>query len=267
MGNDKKSKVLETNESVYDGLAERHSKVVCYQSRKGTRDYLWDIIEKIHKNPGGGDLLEVACGSGTFVELAKKWKMASYEGIDISGNMIKVATKSHGSDKIKFYKSSLEDWEDGHKGKYDIIISSSFLHHLYDLDEGLEQIKSMLKPGGIYIGVHEVDNTRVTTRLEKFDLHWAVLMGHGYTGFWDRLRVFLKFMCSGKIFFKEKKSTARLQEDMVDFRLNEKFYLPDEPVIKRLHAKVVPYCFYNYPIFARLKPINNFQMVVMKNDI
>ena len=177
-----KQKVLEENEKVHDGCAILHTSAVPYQSRPRTRNYILGLImEQIQAhgiNPEGKKFLEVACGTGTFVALAKKLGAKSYDGFDISGEMVRIARENNEDETTKFYKASLEDYAGEHEGTYDVIISSSFLHHLFDLEEGLLQIKSMLAPGGIYIAVHEVDNTRVWTRLEIFDEELSFLAGY-----------------------------------------------------------------------------------------
>lgn len=185
MNNSIKEKVLKANEELHDYFAKDHTRSVPYQSRRNTRNYIWNLIKeqlKINKvNAKNAAVLEVACGTGTFVGLFQNLKAKSYDGIDISSKMTDIAKQNNKYKNTNFYTVSLEEFSQENEGKYDIIIASSFLHHLVDLEEGLLQIKKLLKPNGIFIGLHEVINNRKLTKTEIFDICLAELFG--YNGF------------------------------------------------------------------------------------
>lgn len=198
---DIKRKVLEENEKFHDIAAKTHTRSVPYQCRKITRNYIWNlIIEQLKQNnvdPKNANVLEVACGTGTFVELFNKLGSKSYVGIDISSEMIRLAQENNKYDYAKFVNTSLEDFTQSNLSKYDIIISSSFLHHLYNLEDGIVQIKNMLKVGGIYIALHELVTGRNLTKLEIFDIQFGWLMGYNgaiNTSFIKRLIKFVKYI-------------------------------------------------------------------------
>lgn len=215
---DIKRKVLEENEKVHDRAAKTHTRSVPYQCRRITRNYIWNLItEQLKQNnvdPQNANVLEVACGTGTFVELFNKLGSKSYTGIDISSEMIHLAQENNKYGYAKFVKSSLENFAQNNLVKYDIIISSSFLHHLYNFEEGIIQIKNMLKPGGIYIGLHEFIKDRKLTKLEIFDYHFAYLMG--YMGgvrisLWKRLCGFIKYMLNDFNILTKKGNQEKLK--------------------------------------------------------
>lgn len=215
---DIKRKVLEENEKVHDMAAKTHTRSVAYQCRRISRNYIWNlIVEQLKQNnidPQNANVLEVACGTGTFVELFNKLGAKSYTGIDISSEMIRLAQENNKYDYAKFVKCSLEDFAQNNLIKYDIIISSSFLHHLYNFEEGIIQIKNMLKPGGIYIGLHEFIKDRKLTKLEIFDYHFAYLMG--YMGgvrisFWKRLQGFVKYILNDLKILTKKGNQEKLK--------------------------------------------------------
>ena len=193
---DIKQKVLEENAKLHDKFAKFHTRAVPYQSRFITKRYIWSLIkEQLRLNnidPKNKKVLEVACGTGTFIDLFKKLKVSSYEGMDLSKEMIKYAKINHPN--TNFYNSSLEDFYKKHKNEYDIIISASFLHHLHDLEDGLKQIKSMLTKNGIYIAIHEEINHKWSS-IEIFDNDLSLLLGYQEAASYSiikRLKVFFK---------------------------------------------------------------------------
>lgn len=222
-----KQKVLKANEEIHDYYAKHHARSVPYQSRKVTRDYIWNlIIKQLKENKieaNNAEVLEVACGTGTFVELFQKLKSKSYKGVDISGEMIRIAKDNNKHSNVSFEKISLEDSVEENQNKYDIIIASSFLHHLVDLEAGILQIKKMLKPEGIFIGLHEVINHRKWTKLEMFDHELSFLLG--YQGqivipFNQRLKSFAMYLFQNQEIFK-----LIVREDQVKIKLFNKITL------------------------------------------
>lgn len=275
-----KEKVLEENEKSHDFGAKYHTSAVAYQSRRITRNYMWKFIVKQFRENNieaqNAKVLEVACGTGTFVKLFQKLKSKSYKGIDISGEMIKIAKENNQYPNVSFEKISLEDFAKNNSRKYDIIISSSFLHHLVELEEGLSQIKSMLNEGGIYIALHEIKANREFTKIEMFDNALFLLFrsdDHLHLKFHKRLCNFLKFMrylirsiITGRNY---KLKTKLLNEgvDYVDYQLNFDFDLRTNEIVKKIGGKVIPYCYYQFVELRFLKKMLNFDcLVIIKKE-
>lgn len=269
-----KMKVLIANQEAHDRCAPGHTRAVPYMSRKNTRDYIWNLIEqtlKEHKvQPKGAKVLEVACGTGTFVNLFQKLAAESYDGIDISTEMLKIAARENQHDNVRFYRETLEDYSRSNANTYDVIVSSSFLHHLVDLEMGFVQIQNMLKPGGIYIGLHEVNTGRTFNKLELFDLELSCLLGyqgHGVKPPLERIKYFIEFLLPNRKFeFLPNRvgfsAENRKEVDYVDYQLNFDFDLSNNEVAKK-YGKVIPYCYYNFVEFRHLKETLNHDMFVM----
>lgn len=270
-----KELVLKANEEAHDSCAANHTRSVPYQSRKNTRRYIWNLIKSILRkhNIDAKDkrVLEVACGTGTFVKLFDRLNVKSYDGIDISNEMLKIAKAHNSSHNVNFYKMSLEEYSKENTKKYDIIVSSSFLHHLVDLEDGLIQIKQMLKPGGVFIALHEVVNKRNLTKLEVFDNELSYLFGYqGHVRFplKQRLKRFLSFIfnksssCKNKISQENCSNTRNI--DFVDYQLNFDFNLSDNKIAKK-YGDVMPYCYYNFAEFRFIQRTMNHNLFVMKN--
>lgn len=258
--NDIKVKVLKSNEQIHDLRAANHTRSVPYQCRKRTANYIHNLIlnqlSKHNVKIRNADVLEIGCGTGTFVDLFIREGCKFYTGIDISGEMINVANKNNNSSKVAFKKISLEDFSINNKNKYDIIIASSFLHHLYDIEEGLSEIRSMLKSDGIFIGLHEVILGRKWTPLEVLDGKIAFLLGYmGGNGcsIINRIR---------RIFKKHTSISNAL--NYVDYQLNFEYDLNKNEYVNK-YCEVIPYCYYNFSELRFIKKINNHNMIIMKN--
>lgn len=265
-----KFKVLSENEKSHDAAAKNHTRSVPYQSRRNTRNYIYNLILSQLKDAKidikNCKILEVACGTGTFVKLAERFN-CSYHGIDISNNMIEIAKQNNNYKNATFKKISLEDFYNTNKEKYDIIISSSFIHHLYDIEEGLIQIRSMLKDDGIYIALHEEINNRKHSKIEILDKQLSWLFGYeGHIQFplSKRVKRFIKYL-----FPKLKINVDELYfeggTNYVDYQLNFDFNLMTNDLIKQ-YGKVIPYCYYTFPEFRYLHKVNNNCMFVMRAE-
>ena len=227
-------------------------------------------------------VLEIGCGTGTFAAFFQE-QGASYEGIDISSEMLKFARINHPG--VSFYKSSLEDFSRSNPDQYDVIISSSFLHHLVNIEEGVEQIKNMLCPGGVYIAVHEMIEHR-QTKLEIFDEELSYLRGYnGYASvsFLDRLKRFIgiynpfTLLTAGlktiikKMLRWQGKAVDRTPRDessinYVDYQLNFNFNLAENKNLLRCGV-VIPYCYYNFIELRHISNICNHHCYIAKREM
>ncbi len=187
----------------------------------------------------------------------------------------------------EFYQTTLEEFSAQGGGRFEIIFSFSFLHHLPDLSQGLAAIRNLLAPGGVYVAMHEVNTMRRPTALESLDARLLILYGaQGFYGwpFKRRLALALLGTCEDpalgwrmsrfgervKALLKGRKyvppatgETQAAAKNYVDYQLNEPFSLS----AKCAGAGVVrPYCYLGFPelmIFGR--PLNH-EMLVMKKS-
>ncbi len=257
-----KQKILEENSKAHDNCAPYHIAAVPYISRKSVRNFIWNLITKVAKKNNisfkNKDILEVGCGTGTFVKLAAREKSNSYFGIDISEKMIEVANNTKPKNiKVNYSVVDLEIFSKNNKDKYGIILASSFLHHLYDLEAGLKQINNILKDGGIFICTHEVNSGRGSTKIESLDLKLSMLFGnHGYKKFSISER--LKRLSSGILYSPNKD----INYNYVDYQLTKPYNLENSVATK--YGEVIPYCYYNFNFFKLFSRPKNHQCFVMK---
>ena len=100
-----------------------------------------------------GNLLEIACFDGYFLNEVKSKKLTVY-GCDPSP-MISKAENLIGTDKIKkrFFNSSLYP-----KEYFDVVVFRNLLEHLTDINQFMVDVKHVLKPNGyIFIDVPNLD--------------------------------------------------------------------------------------------------------------
>jgi ubiquinone/menaquinone biosynthesis C-methylase UbiE len=103
-----------------------------------------------------GKALEFACGTGTTA-LRLAPSVGSLIASDISAEMIAIAREKqaaagplNGAGGLAFVQSSLATLP--YPGEsFDVIMGFSALHLVPDLREGLAQVHSLLKPGGLFI--------------------------------------------------------------------------------------------------------------------
>jgi 2-polyprenyl-3-methyl-5-hydroxy-6-metoxy-1,4-benzoquinol methylase len=97
-----------------------------------------------------GHVLDVGCGPGVFVDQLLE-RGATYEGIDISPEMIREANRKCGSRTgVQFQLGTLESLN-LKPNSYDQIIAVGLLEYLSELDTTLMAIADVLRPGGIAV--------------------------------------------------------------------------------------------------------------------
>ncbi len=97
-----------------------------------------------------GEILDIGCGSGDVTyRIAKRFPKASITAIDGSKAMLQLAEKRklselNNSEQVQFIKALVPSNEIPDKS-YDLIVSTSFLHHLHDPAVLWEAIKKHSK--------------------------------------------------------------------------------------------------------------------------
>lgn len=108
---------------------------------------------------GGGKLLDVGCGNGSFVLKAREKYIQVY-GIDISSSrimeaQIKIMQKSD-RDSYKFMMCNINEKLGFDDATFDAVTSIAVIEHIFDPYFVIAEIFRVLKPGGIFIA--EVPN-------------------------------------------------------------------------------------------------------------
>ena len=292
------NKILKENALIHDQIALDHDQNVPYINNKKCRNYYKSLIYSeipSKKNGKIKNILELGCGTGTFAEIAIE-QNAKYVGVDLSSNMIKLANDKHKSIinssnySIEFICENLKTFAVKYNGdKFDLIISSSFLHHMYDLSDSLVDINHLLNEDGVYVGLHEPILPHRQTLTNKLDKIFSIFTGNyfGELNFFYRLLMiffgyFLEKPDGSKgnyfsllnlknlILFRfskiSKKINVKDEIDYVDYQLNSEFDLRNIKFKENYknHINVKPYNFSVFSFFRRVDKLNlNYCLLVM----
>jgi alkylated DNA repair protein alkB family protein 8 len=139
--------IIKQNEDAYNAISD-HFDV--------TRPYLWygmDIFLKYTKD--GDKVLDFGCGNGRFIEIFKGKKI-EYFGVDISGNLLKIAREKYNKNPPEGIITAEYKKIDSCKlpfgnNFFDNIYSIAVFHHIPSKKERQKLLKDLhrvLKPGG-----------------------------------------------------------------------------------------------------------------------
>lgn len=138
------------SKAVLQANIEYHSKMgLKYQEQphinKKNAERIQVILKDIQKETKGKKLLDVGCGTGFIVDIAKNI-FDEVIGLDITPAMLE-QIKPAKNVKTILAESSKMPFENN---LFDSVTSCSFLHHLYRIQPTLREIYRVLKKGGIY---------------------------------------------------------------------------------------------------------------------
>ncbi|MFX1451620.1 MAG: class I SAM-dependent methyltransferase [Promethearchaeota archaeon] len=151
-----------------------------------------------------GNLLEVGCGYGNFLEYwAKKYKKAKIVGIDIDPRAVAFTKKkfSKWNDGIEILEITVRDFAHINKNKFDVIILNQVLHEI-NRDEKyrlkfFEDLYSILKDDGLLIvGEHIIPEIfSVDHKINLVEI-WHLWLEVAYGSLFYNEEDFIKFIRS-----------------------------------------------------------------------
>lgn len=115
-----------------------------YSSQENTPKFAKRLAELRMLGKTKGNLLDIGCAFGFFLDKAKKWGFQTY-GIDISSYVIKKSQKNHQVKILDVSKKKLPF----KKNFFEVVILDHVLEHLSNPTFTLKEIKRVLRPGGI----------------------------------------------------------------------------------------------------------------------
>jgi ubiquinone/menaquinone biosynthesis C-methylase UbiE len=108
--------------------------------------------------PGsGGRALDLGCGSGHHALLFAD-RYAEVLGVDVSEPMLAIARVRRAHPAVTYQHRDLLDVTEAKDGRFDLVFSAHTLHHVPDLPAALEQIRSLVAPGGMAILIDIADD-------------------------------------------------------------------------------------------------------------
>ncbi len=137
-----------TDIAFWDRIAEKYSKRPISDV-----DYYHQTLERTQSYLKATDrILEMGCGTGgTALLLAPH--VAEVMATDLSPEMVRIAADkaaAEGTTNVRFAaKEVLEHSADD--GPYDVVLAHNLLHLVENLDDALDHIARLVKPGGLFV--------------------------------------------------------------------------------------------------------------------
>ena len=144
MTEDTYKKVLEANIAVHTKISEHYNSCEPH-FRPENVSKVDSILQTIFSETGAKKMLDLGCGTGFVINIAKKY-LAEIDGVDVTQAMMDKVDKS-GSCKITLHNHDTGSFP-VRENSYDVVTGYSFLHHLYDIVPTLQTAFKGLKRGG-----------------------------------------------------------------------------------------------------------------------
>lgn len=146
------------------------------------------ILAAVKRNAPGA-VLDVGCGNGYLAtQIREALPGTVVAGVDPSESGIRHASAAHPECDLRqgsLYSEPPGDWA----GKFDIVISTEVVEHLYQPKALPGYIRKVLKPGGtalITTPYHGYLKNLAIALVDKWDSHHDVFWDHGHIKFWSR---------------------------------------------------------------------------------
>jgi len=254
-----KNRIYEANAASHDDLAATHDRNVPYIARRNTRQFYWDLLCRLAGSSHvwtNRAVLELGCGTGTYTDRVLAAAPRSFTGIDLSPDMLRRAAEKFPDPRCSWVCAPLEAFSRTSTQRFDTIFSFSFLHHLPDIAEGLDQIRRLLAPGGVYVALHEIILPKRNSFAEKLDDKLEAVFGAAARSgepFSSRLWKALP----GRLtrYRPAAVEPTDAPPDLVDYQLNKPFDLAE---FAGPGIEVHGYCYLGYPwLQSFAAPINH----------
>lgn len=136
-------KVLDANIKYHSVLADDYDATQPHFKSENVQR-VEQILARMAEQNGGGSLLDVGCGTGFIINIAKKY-FDRVVGVDATQAMLDRVDTSGGNVELHLADTSDIPLPDG---EFDACTAYSFLHHLYDLRPTLAEAFRCLRFGG-----------------------------------------------------------------------------------------------------------------------
>ncbi len=146
MASGKYQEVIEANIALHSKLSDHYNTCEPHFRPENIQKVENKLVNAI-KSVNGKKLLDLGCGTGFMINIAKK-HVDEITGVDVTQAMMDKVDKS-GNCKI-----NLINHDTGsvpvQEGYYDVVTGYSFLHHLYDVVPTLTTAYKALRKGGVF---------------------------------------------------------------------------------------------------------------------
>lgn len=139
-------KIIKANIEVHTAAVDKYLNEPHYRPENIIR--VREILQTLQRRTGGEKLLDVGCGMGFVIDIAKEF-FKIIRGVDVTPAMLdRVATNGRECDiRVELARVENLPYEDD---SFDVCTAHAVLHHLHDIKPALLEIYRVLKPGGIF---------------------------------------------------------------------------------------------------------------------
>jgi len=144
MSQTKYEEVIKANIALHSKMADEYS--TCEPHfRPENINKVENKLSQIFKEVNAENLLDLGCGTGFIINIAKKY-LKHIDGVDVTQAMMdKVDTSGPAVINLHNHDTGTFPVKNDY---YDVVTGYSFLHHLYDINPTLNTAYTGLKPGG-----------------------------------------------------------------------------------------------------------------------
>lgn len=142
-----REQVQEANIKLHTQLADYYHKIEPGYSPENI-ERVDKIIKFLTESAQGKSLLDVGCGTGFIIDIAKRY-FKIIRGIDITPAMLEKVDINCNSCDIKLQIAEVEKLPFA-SNSFDVVTAYSVLHHLHDLKPAFKEIYRVLKSGGLF---------------------------------------------------------------------------------------------------------------------
>ena len=116
------------------------------------------ILDGAEVKPGVR-VLDVACGTGVLTPDYLQRGVGSVTGVDISPEMVKIASGKFPQENVRFLCRDVEELEPGEG--YDVVMVYNAFPHFPDPENLIRKLSAMLKPGGTLTVAHGMSRAAI----------------------------------------------------------------------------------------------------------
>jgi SAM-dependent methyltransferase len=133
-----------------------------YNIQKNRLNYL------LENTPEYSQVLEVGCNSGGLLRIISSERKCYCNGVDLSAELVQKARSKGFHCKVAPAEELPYESE-----KFDVVVMTEVMEHLYDPKESLKEISRVLKKGGLFIGSvpHKNSENSQKRSVEAHDWH------------------------------------------------------------------------------------------------
>jgi ubiquinone/menaquinone biosynthesis C-methylase UbiE len=143
MSDAKTEDVIEANIQVHTRMADSYNRNEPHY-RPENRAKVRARLEEMRQRFGGARLLDLGCGTGFIIDLAKD-QFGAIDGVDVTQAMLDRVDLSGGN--VRLHRGAAEQLPFADAG-FDVVSAYAFIHHVKDYSAVLREALRVLKPGG-----------------------------------------------------------------------------------------------------------------------